>query len=77
MADYIVIRKTDPESTDPKDWKVVGYHTGLSANGAGMMEALRLSYEGPGRYGALSATEGATALVTEVPKVTADAEAKF
>lgn len=71
MADYVVLKKDD-NATGPKAWKVLNRVTGQTADAAGAREAIRLSYDGPGKYGALRSDNAMTAQVDAIPQATAD-----
>ena len=76
MADYLVLKRPTGE-TSTEAWKVIAVQDGLSADAAGAAEAVRLSYSGPGQYGALRADQGKTADVTEEPVISPHSTPQF
>lgn len=71
MADYLVLRKTG-EETEIGSWSILKKVDGKTADATGQLEALRESYEGPGRYAILRADQARTGTIEANPSLTED-----
>lgn len=72
MADFLVLKREPNGTPGPKGWKVINYLQGKTADATGATEALKESYNGPGRYGVLRCDNGRTSLIQDAPTFTDD-----
>ena len=76
MADYLVLHKQNG-ARGPEGWKVLALKRDRPLTQAGATEALRESYQGPGRYAILRADNARTVTIEANPAIVDDASPEF
>jgi hypothetical protein len=76
MANWLILKRNE-QHTGPSAWGVVNLIKDKTADAAGAMEALRESYDGPGKYGILRADNARTVTVKTVPEFADDPTPEF